>query len=157
MRFPHHLIRKRIGPGRLGHRGVAAVELALLAPILALMLAGAVDLGMGLYTALEVRNAAEAGGQYVALKGFDATAAANAVTNATLLSGVTATPAPAQMCGCPTATGITTIACSSSCPDGTSPGTYAKIYASNNYTPPIAFPGLDGPYSLQSHTMVRLQ
>jgi len=141
----------------LNASGVAAVELALIAPVIGLMLAGAIDLGMGLYAALEVRGAAEAGGQYVALQGFDASAASQAVTNATSLSGVTATPAPTQICGCPGTAGISTISCSSSCPDGTSPGTYARIHASVSYSPPIGFAGLAGPYLLQSHTMVRLR
>lgn len=137
--------------------GLAAVELALILPILALMLAATLDLGMGLHAALEVRNAAQAGAQYAALQGFDATAAASAVTNATSLAGISASPAPSQMCGCPTATGISTISCASTCADGSTPGSYARIDAQTSFTPPVAFPGLAGPYALSAHVTVRLQ
>lgn len=152
---------KMFAPRRLrllhDRSGLAAVELALILPILTLLLAATLNLGMGLHAALEVRNAAQAGAQYAALKGFDATATASAVTSATSLAGISASPAPSQMCGCPTATGISTISCSSSCSDGSSPGSYARIDAQTSFTPPIAFPGLAGPYALSAHVTVRLQ
>jgi Flp pilus assembly protein TadG len=46
-------------------RGVAAIELAMLAPTLLFLLMGIYDVGQMTYTAMQVRAAAHAGAQYV--------------------------------------------------------------------------------------------
>jgi Flp pilus assembly protein TadG len=50
-------------------RGVAAVEFALLMPILALFFVFVVDLGLGFYRTMQVQNAAAMGAQYAAVHG----------------------------------------------------------------------------------------
>ena len=75
--------------------GNTAIEFAMIAPILAGMLVGMTDLGVGIYENMEVRNAAQAGAQYAIAKGWDSTAIQNAVTGSSSMSGISASPAPA--------------------------------------------------------------
>ncbi len=78
----------------LGARhGVAAVEFALLAPTLVLLLAGAVSFGDALRVKVEVGNAARAGADWAALQGYNLLkiqAAAQGATN--LGTNVTVVP-----------------------------------------------------------------
>ena len=89
-------------------RGAAIVEFALILPFLILLMVGLFDLGFGAYQTMQVHAAAEAGAQYAAIKypggnwtPGQITAIAAAVTSATGTSGIAATPAPSQVCGCP--------------------------------------------------------
>src|ERR1700757_1336311 len=86
--------------------GVAAVEFAIIAPPLSLLLVGVIDLGMAIDAKMSVTSAAQAGTYHALLNGFDATAITNAVTNAGGPSGIVASPAPSQSCGCPSGTGV---------------------------------------------------
>lgn len=126
---------------RWGDAGTAAIEFGLFLPILLLLLTGVVELGFSMYEAMQVNNAVEAGILYATKNGFNATSIASAVVAASVLppqlSAVTATPAPTQFCGCPTATGVTkSSTCTSppACGDGTTPGTYIQVNASLNHT-----------------------
>ena len=91
-------LRGMIGAVRDG-RGVAAVEFALATPLLATILTVLVDFGFGFYEKMQVKDAAQAGAQYALLYGWDSTAIQNAVTSASTLSGLTATPAPTNAVG----------------------------------------------------------
>src|ERR1043166_1340857 len=82
-------------------RGMMAVEFAILAPVLILVALATADLGMAAYADMQVASAPEAGAGYAFLHGYDSTAISNAVTNAGTISGLTASPAPTQFCGCP--------------------------------------------------------
>jgi len=128
-----------------GEEGAAAIEFALFLPFLLLLLTGVVEIGFSAYEAMQVSNAVNAGAVYAAAKvggTFDATSVANAaVAGAVLptqLKTLTATPAPTQFCGCPTATGITNAgaptsgSCASvaTCSGGSKPGLYVKVNAS---------------------------
>jgi Flp pilus assembly protein TadG len=78
-----------------------AIEFALIVPVLLMLLVGVVEVGHGVYQAMQVMDAAEAGGLYVAKHGWNSAAITAAVVNATGESGMTASPAPSQFCGCP--------------------------------------------------------
>ena len=84
--------------------GNAAIEFALIAPILAAMLVAMTDLGVAIYEKMQIRAAADAGVQYAVAKGWNSTAIQNAVTSATSMSGVSASPVPVQSCGCASGT-----------------------------------------------------
>ena len=62
--------------------GAAAVEFAIIAPILALFIIGLIDLGLGFATQMSVSQAAQVGSYYALLKGYDPTAIATAIQNA---------------------------------------------------------------------------
>jgi Flp pilus assembly protein TadG len=57
-------VASRLGRAR---RGAAAVELALLAPLLVLMAAGTIDFGLAVYTKMMVADAAQSGAAYAQL------------------------------------------------------------------------------------------
>jgi Flp pilus assembly protein TadG len=141
--------------------GAAAVEMALIGPVLALVLLGMIDFGMAIYYNMQVQSAAQAGAQYAiqhAASAFNASAVQSAVTKATTLSGLTA-GTPATFCGC--ATGNTIAQCvSGSCASGTL-GTYVTVTAQATYNTilPYSSVGLNIPktYTLTGTTTVRLQ
>src|SRR5215831_6895991 len=77
-----------------GTAGTAAVEFAILSVLLVLMMVAVIDLGMGLYRGIQVRNAAQAGAAYAMAKGYNASSITSAITNATSFSQISASPAP---------------------------------------------------------------
>src|SRR5579864_287773 len=82
--------------------GTAAIEAAIVLPVLLVLATGLFDLGFAAYEAMQVQSAADAGEQYAAANSWNATQISSAVTGATGGSGITATPAPSQFCACPT-------------------------------------------------------
>src|SRR6185312_17405180 len=80
--------------------GVAAIEFAVLGAVLCLIVVAIGDLGLGFYSYMQVQNSAQAGAQYAAVHGYNSTSITSAVTNATSVTGIAATPAPQQFCGC---------------------------------------------------------
>src|SRR5438093_7316294 len=120
---------------RLGRavNGNAAVEFGLVAPILMGLLIPVADLGIAFSEEIQVQQAAQAGAQYALLHGYDSTAITSAVTNGTVLSGVSASPAPTQSCGCPTGTAITSATCGSTCSNGETAGSYVFVNAQATY------------------------
>lgn len=140
--------------------GLAAVEFGLLAPMLLLIVAASVDLGMAYSAQIKVQQAAQAGAQYALKHGFDSTKIPAAVTSATALS-VSATPAPTQQCGCLSGTTVTlsgTPPCLVTCGNGLTPGTYVTVNAQATYTPIIPYATLlSSPTTLTSQAQVRIQ
>jgi Flp pilus assembly protein TadG len=140
---------------------VSTIEFALIASILTTLAIGTLDFGMGLWQQMEVGNAARAGAEYAARHGWDSTAIQNAVTSATSLSSITASPAPAQVCGCPGATtGVTltgqTPPCTTSCSSGAAPNTYVTVSAQASYALIVPFPGVQGPVTLTASAITRM-
>jgi Flp pilus assembly protein TadG len=142
--------------GRDGVRGVAAVELALLSPVLIFTLVATFDIGMGLYREMQVQNAAQAGAQYAIFHGFSSSLA-SAVTSATTFSGISASPAPSKFCGCPTNTGVTVADCSLPCSGGMSPGTYVTVSSQGVYNTILPYPMIPSSFTLTAQSTVRIQ
>lgn len=143
--------------GLRDRRGASAVEFAVALPVLVGILIPTTDLGMGFYTQMQVQDAAQAGAQYAVLHGWDSTAIQNAVTSATALSTITASPAPTQSCGCASGTSITTVGCNASCPDGSTPGSYVTVNAQAPYTTLIPYPGIASSFTVTAQSAVRIQ
>jgi Flp pilus assembly protein TadG len=140
-------------PERHSESGTAAIEFAFFLPFLLLLLTGIVELGFSAYEAMQVNNAVDAGAIYAAANiatVFNATNTASAtIAGAVLppqLNTLTATPAPTQFCGCPTATGIanagapTAGSCASlaTCASGFRPGLYVQANGSLSHM--VIFP-----------------
>src|SRR5207248_8021169 len=66
----------------------AAIEFAVVAPLLIVLMIASVDLGMGFYRKMQVQSAAQAGAVYAMLHGFSSSSVTSAVTSATTLSGL---------------------------------------------------------------------
>ncbi|HWE07518.1 MAG TPA: TadE/TadG family type IV pilus assembly protein [Rhizomicrobium sp.] len=143
------------------NQGLAALEFALLAPVLMALLVGLLDFGLAFQRQLQVNAAAQAGASYAVINGFDVTGITNIVTAGS--SGIQASPAPTQVCGCPGATsGITTSSpstppCTGKCPDGSTAGVYVSANALLSYSTLLPWPGITNPLSLSSTEMVRTQ
>lgn len=74
MRSTSVVIARRLKPARAGRRGAAAVEFAVVLPLLMLLLLGGADFGRCFYSAMAVANAARAGAEYGAMNRYDASA-----------------------------------------------------------------------------------
>ena len=138
-------------------RGNAAIEFALATPILIGLLEPVADLGIAFSQQLQVQQAAQAGAQYALLHGYNSSAISNAVTAATALPSVSASPAPTQGCGCPTGTTISTVACASVCPNGETAGTYVFVNAQYAYTSVMPYSVLGTGTTLTAQASVRIQ
>jgi Flp pilus assembly protein TadG len=152
--------------------GTAAIEFGLFIPVLLILLTGTVELGFLMYEAMQVNNAVEAGMLYAGANGWDAPSGSNIATAVvtagvlpTGLNTLTATPAPTQFCGCPTATGITNLGAPTSgscgsflaCADGTTPGTYVQVNAALTHTVIIPTPTSWGiPATLTATAVIRI-
>jgi Flp pilus assembly protein TadG len=142
--------------------GVAAVEFAVFVPVLLALLVPLCDLGMGLSAKLQVWEAAQAGAQYALANGFASSAIENAVTGATSLSSISASPAPAESCGCPTGSAVAAAnpavpPCTGTCPGGELSGTYVTVTATAVYYPLIPYPALGSSVTLTATSFVRIQ
>jgi len=131
-----------------GEHGAGAVEFAIGATLLAGLLIPLIDLGMGFYQKMQVQDAAH---------GWNSTAIENAVTSATALASISASPAPARNCGCPEGTSVTSSACGGTCSGGQSVGTYVTVSAQANYTPLIPYPVIGQSVALTAQATVRIQ
>ncbi len=129
---------------RRDRSGVAAIETALLAPLLVTSLIGITDFSMALLSRAQIARALAGSAQYATLAGQNGVATATIVANAKSMAG-TVTNA---FVGAPTASSVlnngaaagasccpaTTWRCSTSagftCADGSAPGTYLTVSVS---------------------------
>ena len=137
--------------------GVAAIEFAITGGLLALLVVAGADISMGFYSYMQVQNSAQAGAQYAAVHGFNSSSISTAVTNATSTPGISASPAPAQFCGCPSGTASTPVACNATCADGMNAGTYVSASAARDYSTLISYPMFPATYHQTSTSTVRIQ
>lgn len=136
-------------------RGVTAVEFAMLAPLLVALFISIFDLGLGIYTNTQLAAAAQYGGGYAVQNGYNATSISTAVKTATALQGLTVTPA--EFCGCPSSSGVTSTSCTATCSDGLAAGTFAQVSVAKDYTTIFPYPGLPAVFHLNQEATVRLQ
>ena len=137
-------------------RGVASIELAIIAPVLLLFMICTLDLGVGVYRNMQVQNAAQAGAQYAIAHGFQATLISSAVANATSFSGISANPAPNQFCGCAASTGVTNAACGSRCSGGLLAATYVTVSAQGTYNTLFPYPVIPNSFTFTARPTVRI-
>lgn len=139
-------------------RASAAVEFAIVGPLLLLLATGIYDYGTAMWQKMQVANAARVGAAYVTTTGWNAAAVTLAVQGATGLAGITASPAPTQACGCPDAArGIVAAACGSACASGDLASNYVTVHATKTYTFATPIPGRAGTATLRSTAVARVQ
>ena len=136
------------------HRGAAAVEFALVAPLLLLLLGGVTDCGLLIAAKSQLANGLAQGVQYALLtgpsvsgttvQGIVRTGAANAGVRPTVSVTVTGpacyctSGSPAALSGASTALSGT-YTCTSTCPTGASQQAFMIISASFTYTALMPF------------------
>lgn len=141
------------------NKGSAAVEMGIVFPIFAVLILAVAGYGMAIFQIMMVNYSAQVGVDYAFNNqpGFSSGNISNAVTNATGLAAVAATPAPSQFCGCASLTGISNLGsppCTGTCTGGTTAqGLYVSVSAQAAYTP--VMPGITSPIS--STQVVRIQ
>lgn len=116
--------------------GNIAVELALVLPVLLAILAGLSDLGRGILASSKLSSAVRAGLDYAQTYPDDGSGIQAVVIAAAAGDAVSVTTT--SVCEC--ANGVAGV-CSTQCSDGTLPGTYLRIAASQNFSP--IFPAVD--------------
>jgi Flp pilus assembly protein TadG len=140
-----------------GVAGVSTIEFAIIAPVMCTLTVGLIDFGMGMWHQMQVSGAARAGAEYVELHGFDSNSIQTVITNATSYGAITATPAPASICGCSDATaGVTAVSCGSSCTSGSGPHRYVSVGAQASYSMIVPWPGISNPITLSATAIARL-
>ena len=136
--------------------GSAAIEFGIAIPMFVILTVGVVEVGFTAYQAMQVQDASEAGALYAATNSGDPAGIAAAVVNATNTAAITATPPPAQFCGCAGVAGIATVACSTSCADGNPAGQYVRINATLTRKSLIPNSGLPLPATFTAQSIIRL-
>lgn len=136
-------------------RGTAAVEFALLAPLLIGILAAFTDFGIGAYRHMQVVDAAEAGAQFAVRQGYNGAAIQTAAAGATSLPSISTSSA--QFCGCPSGTALDAVGCGTTCPGGGAAGDYVTVSVQTQYAPLLPYPGITTPLTLSAQSTVRLQ
>lgn len=140
------------GPRQLGQSGVAAVELALLAPVLIMTMIAVVDFGASLLSRAQIARALAGSAEYASMAGQNSVASATIVANARTLAAAAVSPflttptitavinqgaatgakcCPGTTWTCSTATGFT-------CADGSTPGVYLTVTAQYPFKPLFA-------------------
>jgi Flp pilus assembly protein TadG len=165
----HRILRIR-GITRRGYRcvadsfrlrdGTAAIEFAIISPILMILLGGLVEIGIAAYQAMQVQAAVQAGVLYAAQNGVSNLSAIElAVTSATGTTGITATPIPLVFCGCPVAAGVVSQGsnCTTVCTGGAAPGQYVTVSAALPHQTIMSFLNLPIPATLTASSTVRIQ
>jgi Flp pilus assembly protein TadG len=141
-------------------RGVAAIELALVTPILALSALCVGDLGRFALQKTWVTYAASAGAEYAVAHGFNATKIATAATSAAPVSGISISPAPSEFYGCAAATGVSPSTQGAICPSNTSTGgtagEYVSVTATMPFSPMFRAAGISYPSTLTATAVVRI-
>ncbi len=122
--------------GGFGARdGNVVVELALILPVLLVILAGLSDLGRAIHASSQLKSAVRAGLEYAQAHPDD-TAGIQAVVG-TAASGPAVSVTTGSVCECADGT---VVACSFTCEDGTTPGTYMRVAATQPFSP--VFPAM---------------
>ncbi len=145
---------------RDAREGVAAVEFALLAPVLILMFTGAVSLGLASWTKMQVGNAARAGAVYAVNHGYNQANIQAAAQNATALSTkviVSSNTAP-QSCIDPATGKISPAGAATTClGTGSSPGSYVTVTTTMSYSFIMPLPGIAKATTLSGNAVARIK
>ena len=136
--------------------GGAALELAVVMPVLILIAIGVMDYGRVFFTSVAVSNAARAGAEWGAQGNAEAMQQAN-IENFAKLDGAEASPITVTsqtICRC----GATTVGCTSTCSGGYgAPRVFVEVTASKSVTLLLPYPGLPSSISISRTATFRAQ
>jgi Flp pilus assembly protein TadG len=134
-------------------QGSTLLEVALITPVLALLMVGAVDFGRGYYVAMEVSSAAEAGALYGVQNTTDTSGMAAAATlDAKDVPGLGVNASY----GCECSDGSNAVAnCTStpSCPANVVK--YVEVDTTATYSPILEYPGVPSSFALTGKGRMR--
>jgi len=127
MSFTLESLTKLLKGLRRSERGAAAVEFALLIPIISAVLLGLVNYGLAMFDKMELTSATRAGAQLALLDTSDTTAIKQAVVDSTNLSLTIANVTTSQACECADGSAVT---CGDPCGDGSANRYYFTVNSS---------------------------
>lgn len=131
--------------------GASALEFALIAPVVVLILTGMIDYGLAVYTRFSMNERLSAATLVAIIPSqFDVTVVVNNGPAAQRVGGVSTpsgTASNADLCYCPTLSGSTVAwgsatTCASTCSSGVLAGKFVTIACSRSYTPLLMGYGL---------------
>lgn len=145
---------------RVSSRGTAALEFALVCPVLLLTLGGLSDYALLIWTKNRLADSVAQAAQYAFITGISVTPAniTSVVQKAaSLASAVVATPILACYCVAAVGSPAPQQTCGQPCPDQSTPGIYISISATYQYQPLMPLlSAMTGPQVSES-AFVRLQ
>jgi len=121
-RFGHLLRHNQIG--------TAAVEFALITPVLLIIIMGVIDVGMAMFQKMELNGAVRSGAQLALIDSSDTSAIVNAVVDASGNTITSSDVSTSSFCECADGT---TIVYGATCGDGSSNRTYMTISATTTF------------------------
>jgi Flp pilus assembly protein TadG len=151
------MMRKPFLRDGLGIKGTAALELALLAPLLASLATGGWDFGNALLQQERLASAARAGAQYAVASMTNSTNYAGMIQAARNDAGDTANALQVtaqKVCTCPAGGAVS---CSGgTCAGNAAPYSYAQVIVSEPYTLMVSYPGIGSSLQLSGKALLRL-
>lgn len=145
-----HRLAQRLGGDR---SGVAALEFALILPVLVVLLAGLVDGSRMIRQSMQVKAAAQAGVDFARAHADQPAAIKLAAETATSLA-VTAVVDP--FAGCVSGQTITAVQ-AATCPAGGATGQFVKVATETAFVTLLPWPGGVAPSRLQAQAIVRVR
>lgn len=137
--------------------GVAAVEFALLAPMLLFILVGMIDYGLFINTKMQLQGLSDRAAQYVALGGAQADVDANIIQQSPLYTDAASNQTSINFTGevvCECAGGAA-VSCAGTCASGDYVRNFYIVTITAVYEPLLPWPGIDDSITLQGYS--RLQ
>lgn len=113
-----------------GSKGNVAIEFAIIIPIVFLLLSGIINFGLILANKNQL-NAVVSAGMLYALGNSSTPASVKAAMDNSTTNFIPLTVSAIQFCQCSSGSNVS---CSSTCADGTTPGTYVTVTASRPVT-----------------------
>jgi Flp pilus assembly protein TadG len=142
---------------RVAQSGNAAVEFALAAPILMLLVAGLFDYGMVVRLSTQLNSAARAGVHYATIYPADTDGVRRAAQNSVNDSRMTvSTPVLFCTCGSSTATRLSTCDETSICSVGVTRRNYVSVRVQRSYTPLLPYRGFGAPITMNGSAVLQV-
>jgi len=146
-------------PGLHRDVGQAMVELALLMPIFVLLIVGAAEFGHLAYAAIEVANAARAGGAYGAQNHITASDNTNiqlaATDDGANVTSLTATSS--HFCSCSTGGSVSCTNALASCPSPARIIEYVQVNTAASVSPIFNYPGISKTFTVTGQAIMRVE
>lgn len=147
---------------RRSRLGSVAIELALLAPVLAGFLIGAVDFGSYIYKSMQMQSASRAGAQYAIQTGANSTDSTG-ISDAVFRSSTDLDPGlsvvSATFCACADGSSSAvsnTTGCGGTCPGGDTPALTVQVTVSNTFKTIFPYPGIPDSIVITGKTALRV-
>lgn len=141
-------------PARLARAcdGSFAVELALLAPVLILLVGGMLDYGAMTYQSMALQSAARSAAEYLRTHPSDVAGANAVAAEASSLQPQGLVVNAGSACECP---GGAAVACANFCAGGALPNLYLAVTVTQDFAPLLPYPWVAGPVVLRGAATLR--